>query len=144
MYKKILGIIVVVLLAIFIVILSVNLLKSPKMYVAENQEYNIDKDISFTVTKANNMFVTFEIVNNKSESITYDSVYEIEKNIDGIWLKYELEVEFVQADYTIEPGKKAVENVVLGNVYNLGNGRYRLLKQIDSKMLCAEFEIATW
>ncbi|MBR1884097.1 MAG: hypothetical protein IJ809_04050 [Clostridia bacterium] len=143
MYKKILGIIVVVLLAIFIVILSVNLLKSPKMYVAENQEYNIDKDISFTVTKANNMFVTFEIVNNKSESITYDSVYEIEKNIDGIWLKYELEVEFVQADYTIEPGKKAVENVVLGNVYNLGNGRYRLLKQIDSKMLCAEFEIAT-
>ena len=139
--KRILSIIVVIVLTVFLGIVVYNFAFNKKMTKSDIQVIENDKNIDFNVVSSNYKSLKFKITNNSNYDAIYDAYFEIEKNVNGVWQKYDISVDFIEVIYTLKAGESAEENLVFSNIYSLGKGKYRLLKYVNSKIVSAEFEL---
>ena len=139
--KRILSIIVIVVLTIFLGIVIYNFACGMKMTKSDNQVIENDKNIDFIIVSSDYKSLKYRIVNNSDFDAIYDAYFEIEKNVNGVWQKYEVALDFIEVIYTLKSGESAEEDVVYSNIYSLGKGKYRLIKYVNSKIVSAEFEL---
>lgn len=77
--------------------------------------------------------ITLSISNNTKETIQFGAYYEVEKSVNGKWIKQKFsdEIAFIEIMYILEPGKKETYEINLfPDMAKYEAGNYRIRKNI--------------
>ncbi|GGB63620.1 hypothetical protein GCM10011409_45850 [Lentibacillus populi] len=88
--------------------------------------------------------IPFKVKNLGSTTVTFGMEYLVEKYIKGNWyvIPYKSNVGFIMIAQLLKPEEIYKDQVPMDLLdYRLTEGRYRIVKKIDSKILGAEFQI---
>lgn len=115
----------------------------PSPYEEVNTMENVRIELEKDVYDPEDEPFILNTINDSEDEISYGAAFSLEKEKAGEWYVVEPneEMAFIMIVYSLDPGKKAQEELSMEYYEPLKTGNYRIVREIEGEVLAAEFEV---